>query len=59
MTNIVKYKYFGGECIEVISINEELLEETYYFDYEDFKSNIIDLVELYTNSTNYKLVKVK
>lgn len=57
--NIVKYNYFGGKCIKVISINEELMEETYYFDYEDFKSNIVDLVELITGSTDYKLVKIK
>ena len=57
--NIVKYNYFGDKCVEVISINEELMEETYYFDYKDFKSNIVDLVELVTGSTDYKLVKIK
>lgn len=57
---IVNYKYFGGanKLVEVVSIDNEKLEEVYYFDYKDFKENIKDLVELVANTTNYTLKKI-
>ncbi len=58
MKNVVKYTYGEEKIIEVISINDKLIEDTFYFDYQDFKSEIVDLVELVTGSTEYKLVKV-
>ena len=57
-TIIVKYTYFGRGLVEVISIDKERMEEVYYFDYEDFTSNIADLVELCTGAKNYILQKI-
>lgn len=57
-TIIVKYTYFGDGLVEVVSIDNERMEEVYYFDYEDFTSNITDLVELCTGAKDYTLQKV-
>ena len=55
--NIVKFKNWKG-LIKVISINKEKITSVLYLDKESFEENIIDLVELYTGSRNYKLKKV-
>ena len=55
--NVVKFKNWKG-LIKVVSINEEKVQSVLYFDKESFEENIVDLVELYTGSRNYKLKKV-
>lgn len=55
--NIVKFKNWKG-LIKVVSINKEKITSVLYLDKESFEENIIDLVELYTGSRNYKLKKV-
>ena len=57
-TIIVKYTYFGNDLVAVVSIDNERMEEVYYFDYEDFASNIADLVELCTGAKDYVLQKI-
>ena len=59
MTNtIVVYTNTKGGLVEVVSINGEEVEEVLYFDFEDFVTNISDLVEVYTNSRNCILQKI-
>ena len=55
--NIVKFKIWKG-LIKVVSINKEKITSVLYLDKESFEENIVDLVELYTGSRNYKLKKV-
>ena len=55
--NIVKFKNWKG-LIKVVSINKEKITSVLYLDKESFEKNIVDLVELYTGSRNYKLKKV-
>ena len=55
---IVTYTNTKGGLVEVVSINGEEVEEVLYFDFEDFVTNISDLVELYTNSRNCILQKI-
>lgn len=55
--NIVKFKNWKG-LIKVVSINNEKVSSVLYLDKESFEENIVDLVELYTNSREYKLKKV-
>ena len=55
--NVVKFKNWKG-LIKVVSINKEKVQSVLYFDKESFEENIVDLVELYTGSRNYKLKKV-
>lgn len=57
-TIIVRYTYFGRGLVEVVSIDKERMEEAYYFDYEDFASNIADLVELCTGARDYILQEI-
>ena len=55
--NIVKFKNWKG-LSKVVSINKEKITSVLYLDKESFEENIVDLVELYTGSRNYKLKNV-